>query len=396
MRGLVQLQNTLSDDPREPQPEGRDRGDPADDARLADRPRQGGGRDPRGELRRPGLQVADPKAIKFAEAPVRGTSVLKYEPGGQGGQLLPQPRQGGPRPMAKEARQHARGPPRRPLPLHRRGLEDSSNEIEVTANGNGGIAVAEPEPQVVDVEPKVAETDIADAEVEVVEAPKPKRKPAKKTKTSAKPKQKPKAKTKPKRRARARARAASRCSMPRPKTPRSQSPRRSRPSSSAEVEETVAPEHPRACSNLMAPSPRRRPGLRPRRARHRPLRHRPPQPQGACCAWSASAAPASTPSIAWSRPRSQGVEFIAINTDLQSLQNSSADIKLAHRRRDDPRPRLGLGPAGRLSRRLRGAGQDQGACSRAPTWSSSPPEPAAAPAPAPHPWSPSSPATSAR
>ena len=50
-----------SDDPREPQPRRRDRGDPADDARLADRPRQGGGRDPRGELRRPRLQVADPQ-----------------------------------------------------------------------------------------------------------------------------------------------------------------------------------------------------------------------------------------------------------------------------------------------------------------------------------------------
>ena len=78
-----------ADDPREPQPRRRDRGDPADDARLAHGPRQGGGRDPRGELRRPGLQVADQKAIKFAEAPVRGTSVLKYDPTGQRGEVLP-------------------------------------------------------------------------------------------------------------------------------------------------------------------------------------------------------------------------------------------------------------------------------------------------------------------
>ena len=39
----------------------RDRGHPADAARLADGPRQGGGRDPRGELRRPRLRVADPQ-----------------------------------------------------------------------------------------------------------------------------------------------------------------------------------------------------------------------------------------------------------------------------------------------------------------------------------------------
>ena len=49
------------DDPREPEPAGADRGDPADDARLADHPRQGGGGDPRGELRRAGLQVAHPQ-----------------------------------------------------------------------------------------------------------------------------------------------------------------------------------------------------------------------------------------------------------------------------------------------------------------------------------------------
>ena len=47
-----------------------------------------------------------------------------------------------------------------------------------------------------------------------------------------------------------------------------------------------------------------------------------------CFASSESAAPASTPSTAWSRPRCPGVEFIAINTDLQSLQNSNADATL--------------------------------------------------------------------
>src|SRR5436853_612611 len=51
----------LADDPGEPQPRRQDRGDPADDARLADDPRQGGGGDPRGELRRPRFPVPDQK-----------------------------------------------------------------------------------------------------------------------------------------------------------------------------------------------------------------------------------------------------------------------------------------------------------------------------------------------
>ena len=65
MRGLIQLQNTLSDDPREPQSRRRHRGHPADARGLADDPREGGDRDPRGELRGPRLRVADPQDGAF-------------------------------------------------------------------------------------------------------------------------------------------------------------------------------------------------------------------------------------------------------------------------------------------------------------------------------------------
>ena len=49
------------DDPREPQPAGRDPGDPADDVRQAAPALARGGRDPEGELRRPRAQHEDPQ-----------------------------------------------------------------------------------------------------------------------------------------------------------------------------------------------------------------------------------------------------------------------------------------------------------------------------------------------
>ena len=61
LRGLVQLENTLSDDPREPEPERRDQGilpTMYDRRTLHSREAR---RDPRGELRRPRLQHEDPQ-----------------------------------------------------------------------------------------------------------------------------------------------------------------------------------------------------------------------------------------------------------------------------------------------------------------------------------------------
>ncbi len=54
----------------------------------------------------------------------------------------------------------------------------------------------------------------------------------------------------------------------------------------------------------------------------------PASPASPSSASSASAAPASTPSTAWSRREVEGIEFLAVNTDLQSLQQSTADLTL--------------------------------------------------------------------
>ena len=92
----------------------------------------------------------------------------------------------------------------------------------------------------------------------------------------------------------------------------------------------------------------------------------------------------------------EGVEFIAVNTDLQSLEQSSAPTRVHIG--DDATRGLGsgadpeLGPPGGD----RGVRRAQGACSRARTWSSSPPAPAAAPARARRPWWRGSRARSAR
>ncbi len=51
MRGLIQLQNTLADDPREPQSRRHHRGHPPDADGRPHGPREGSDRDPRGELR---------------------------------------------------------------------------------------------------------------------------------------------------------------------------------------------------------------------------------------------------------------------------------------------------------------------------------------------------------
>ncbi len=61
MRGLMQLQNTLEMIRENLNPKVQVEGHPADDAGLADRPRQGGCGAPGGELRRSRLQVPDPQ-----------------------------------------------------------------------------------------------------------------------------------------------------------------------------------------------------------------------------------------------------------------------------------------------------------------------------------------------
>ena len=60
-------------DPREPQPRRRDPGDPADDVRRPDAALPRGGRDPRGELRRPRVQDADPEDDPLRRGAREGT-----------------------------------------------------------------------------------------------------------------------------------------------------------------------------------------------------------------------------------------------------------------------------------------------------------------------------------
>ena len=79
----------------------------------------------------------------------------------------------------------------------------------------------------------------------------------------------------------------------------------------------------------------------------------------------------------------EGVEFIAVNTDLQSLEGSAAPTQAPHRQRRDPRPGLGLGPRSSAARPRWRSTTTSRRCSRARTWSSSPPAPVAAPARAP-------------
>ena len=62
-----------------------------------------------------------------------------------------------------------------------------------------------------------------------------------------------------------------------------------------------------------------------------------PRPSSRWSAWEAAAATRSTP---WCESGSQGVEFIAANTDAQALQHNLAPNKVQLGDRDDPRPGL--------------------------------------------------------
>ena len=95
MRGLIQLQNTLEHDPREPQSRRRHRGHPADARRFAHDPRQGGDRDPRGELRRPRVRVADPQDRAVRRGTGEGDVGAQVRPDGRRRAGLPRPRAGG-------------------------------------------------------------------------------------------------------------------------------------------------------------------------------------------------------------------------------------------------------------------------------------------------------------
>jgi cell division protein FtsZ len=91
----------------------------------------------------------------------------------------------------------------------------------------------------------------------------------------------------------------------------------------------------------------------------------------------------------------QGVEFLAINTDVQSLQGSTADITLHIGPGITRGSGAGSNPTWGARARWRSTTRSR-RCSRAPTWSSSPRAPAAGRARAPRPSWPASPRSSGR
>ena len=106
------------DDPGEPQPRRPHRGHPADDARLADRPRQGGGGDPRRELRRPRLPLPDPQGDQIRRGAGQGVPACSSTiPAAAPRTTTGSWRRRFWRMARRKARKHARGPPRRSLPL---------------------------------------------------------------------------------------------------------------------------------------------------------------------------------------------------------------------------------------------------------------------------------------
>ncbi len=129
-----------------------------------------------------------------------------------------------------------------------------------------------------------------------------------------------------------------------------------------------------------------RPGMRSRRR---------PASVSRCCAWSASAAPASMPSTAWSRPRSRASSSwpstptcsrCSCRPPTRRCTSATGSPAVSAR---DPIP---ISAGARPARSTTGSRP----CSAGRTWCSSPPVPAAARAPAQRPSSPRSPVSSER
>jgi cell division protein FtsZ len=203
-------------------------------------------------------------------------------------------------------------------------LEDA--EITVTANGTGNGSVAvEAEAEVVEVESVEVEAEVADVEPEVVEAPKrkpkakpkPKPKPKRKAKAAAKPKPKPKPKAKPK-------------PEPEPEP---------EPVAVVEVEElpaeVVEPEvevegttvpRERLREHLIT-EPLEQPAFGrggPETTRQRPL----PRSHNAVLTVVGVGGAGVNAVNRMEEAGIEGVNFVAVNTDLQSLQTSNAEITL--------------------------------------------------------------------
>jgi cell division protein FtsZ len=210
-------------------------------------------------------------------------------------------------------------------------LEDA--EITVTSNGNGNGAVvvdAEVEAEMIEVqvESVEVEAEIADVEPEVVEAPKPKAKPKRKAKAAAKPKPKPKAKAKPEPVAEVEVEEApAEVELPEvdePEEPDVDEPDVDEPEE-VEVEETTAPRE-RLREHLIS-EPLQQPVFgrgEPDTLRQRPL----PRSHNAVLTVVGVGGAGVNAVNRMEEAGIEGVNFVAVNTDLQSLQTSNAEITL--------------------------------------------------------------------
>ena len=302
------------------------------------------------------------KAIKFAEAPVRGTSVLKYDPKGEGGERLPRPRQGGPHHMARvsaPACARARLPTSSARPTSRSGRRRSRSPRSRTAAASRSRSRSPSQ-----------ETPL----------PEPVPEPTARACSGA------------------HARTPFRSPMPGPEPVPEPTP----PEPVAEREgrgagDRDSPRGPRAPDGRSGH--RHPPRVRPRGAStDRPATRQPVVPRTHQAVLRVVGVGGAGVNAVNRMVEAQlpGVEFLAINTDLQSLQTSNADVTLHIGGEMTRGLGAGLRSAGRLSRRLRRAGQDQGAAEGLRHGLPGRRRRAAAPAPARPRSSPSSPATSAR
>ena len=339
MRGLIQLQNTLQMIRENLNPGRRDRGHPADAGGHADDPRQGGDRDPRGELRRPRVRLAHQQDGPLRGGPGEGHVGAQVRSGRDGGAVLPRTREGGPRQwQAVKASEHARGPAGGPVPQDRRG--------------------ASPRP-----------TPPAAARAR-------RRSPPRRAASRAS------------RRGRSRTPACAaqparrRLEEPRVPTPQE----RLRHAFSSDIPENMLERAAGAEPARTTRTPTRRAAT---------SRHARASAGRRSCASSASAAPASTPSTAWSRPRSRASSSSPSTPTCSRCSSRPPTSRCTSAQTSPAASARAPTRTSAAPRRWRTTTASR-RCSRARTWSSSPPAPAAAPAPAPRRSSRASPASSAR
>ena len=146
MRGLIQLQNTLSMIRENLNPDVEIEGILPTLVDIAHRPREGGDRDPRGELRRPRLRLADHQDGALRGGAREGDVGAQVRPGRQGRIRLPSAGEGGPLEWQRGKRASMR---EGPLAALFRKTEEEGRRAEPPARGGtrGQRAAREAEPR---------------------------------------------------------------------------------------------------------------------------------------------------------------------------------------------------------------------------------------------------------